>query len=76
MIDMRGFFTHRAYPCIVDEFKASFEETKVNCNDYWFAFTDLQRTISNNKCPICEVELSEYSNKTNTAIAILKQTTS
>jgi len=67
MIDMRSYFTHRAYPCVVEKFKALFDETKLNCDDYWFAFTDLQRRISNNKCPICEVELSEYPNKTNTA---------
>ncbi|HIP12581.1 MAG TPA: hypothetical protein EYG73_07675 [Arcobacter sp.] len=67
MIDMRGYFTHRAYPCVVDKFKKSFDESQLNCDDYWFSFTDLQRKISNNKCPICEVELSGYPNKTNTA---------
>ncbi len=67
MIDMRGYFTHRAYPCVVDKFKASFDANRLNCDDYWFAFTDLQKKISHNKCPICEVELTHIPNKTNTA---------
>ena len=67
MIDMRRYFTHKAYPCMVDKFNVSFDKTKLDCDDYWFTFTDLQRKISNNRCPICEVALSEYPNKTNTA---------
>ncbi|CAA6806886.1 MAG: Unknown protein [uncultured Sulfurovum sp.] len=67
MIDMRGFFRHRAYPCVVDKFKTSFDRTKLNCDDYWFVFTDLQKRISNDKCPICEVKLTDKPNRTNTA---------
>ena len=64
---MRSYFTHKAYPCVVDKFNASFNEDKLNCDDYWYAFTDLQRKISKNKCPICEIELTDIPNKTNTA---------
>ena len=64
---MRGYFSHRAYPCMVNKFKASFDENKLNCNDYWFIFKDLQRRISNNKCPICEVKLTNKKDRTNTA---------
>ncbi len=66
MIDMRRFFTHRAYPCVVKKFEEKFDRDKLNCKDYWFAFTDLQKKISNNRCPICEVKLTNTPNKTNT----------
>jgi len=67
MIDMCEYFTHRAYPCVVEKFEDSFDKTRLNCDEYWFAFTDLQKKISYNKCPICEVELTDIPNKTNTA---------
>lgn len=67
MIDMRSYFTHRAYPCIVKEFEDAFDKDKLKCKEYWFAFKDLQSRISHNKCPICEVELTDIPNKTNTA---------
>jgi len=67
MIDMRSYFTHKDYIYIVDKFNTSFDEDKLNCDDYWYIFTDLQKKISNNKCPICEVELSKHPNKPNTA---------
>jgi len=67
MIDMHSYFTHKAYPCMVKKFKNSFDEEKLDCDDYWFTFTDLQKKISNNKCPICEVELNEFPNKINSA---------
>ena len=66
MIDMRSVFTHIAYPCTVKKFEASFDKNKLNCEEYWFAFTDLQEKISNNRCPICEVKLTNIPNKTNT----------
>jgi len=67
MIDMRGYFTHRAYSCVIEKFEASFDKNILNCDDYWFAFTDLQKKISNNRCPICEVELTKSKDRTNTA---------
>jgi len=67
MIDMRGYFTHSDYPILVEKFEASFDKERLNCDDYWFVFTDLQKTIANNRCPICEVELNIYPNKTNSA---------
>lgn len=67
MIDMRCILTHRAYPCVVEKFEASFDKEKLNCKEYWFAFKDLQSKISYNKCPICEVTFNQYPNKTNTA---------
>lgn len=50
MIDMGEIFTHSDYPDIIDKFNAS------SCD--WSLFQDLHKNISNNKCPICEVELS------------------
>ena len=67
MIDMRDSFTHNEYLNSVDNFKSSFDEKKLNCDDYWSIFTKLQIKISHNKCPICEVELVSIPNKTNTA---------
>lgn len=65
MIDMRSYFTHNDYQSYVDSFKSNIEN--VDCKDYWFPFTTLQKQISNNKCPICEVELTDIPNKPNTA---------
>ncbi len=50
MIDMREIFAHIDYSSTVDKFKQS------DCN--WSIFQNLHKDISNNKCPICEVELS------------------
>ncbi|MEA1953717.1 MAG: hypothetical protein U9O24_04950 [Campylobacterota bacterium] len=50
MIDMRSVFTHTNYSSTVDKFKLS------DCN--WSIFQDVHKDVSNNKCPICEVELS------------------
>ncbi|MBN2782339.1 MAG: hypothetical protein JXQ66_03765 [Campylobacterales bacterium] len=65
MIDMRCYFTHPEYQNCVNIFKAKFTENK--CDDYWSGFTALQQNVSNNKCPICEVELTNTPNKTHTA---------
>jgi len=65
MIDMRGYFTHAEYQNSVDTFREKFNENE--CDDYWSIFTKLQQEISNNKCPICEVELTNNPNKTHTA---------
>ena len=59
MIDMRSYFTHSDYLSTVEKFKSSFDEANSNCKDYWGTFTKLQKEISNNKCPICEVTLSK-----------------
>ena len=67
MIDMQEYFMHKDYSHIVEKFEKSFDTSKLNCDDYWFHFTKLQKSISNNKCPICEVELTELPNRTNTA---------
>lgn len=65
MIDMREYFTHEEYQSSVDAFQDKFDEN--GCDDYWSVFTVLQQKISNNKCPICEVELTNSPNKNNTA---------
>jgi len=65
MIDMQGYFTHANYQNSVSAFKANFNGN--GCDDYWSIFTKLQKEISNNKCPICEVELTKSPHKTNTA---------
>jgi hypothetical protein len=67
MIDMREYCSHKDYNYLVVNFQGHFNKDKLNCDDYWFVFKDLQNKISNNKCPICEVELSDYPNKDNTA---------
>ena len=43
MIDMRSYFTHSDYLSTVENFKNSFNKIKLNCDDSWFVFTDLQR---------------------------------
>lgn len=65
MINMRGYFTHEEYQSSVDTFREKFNQD--GCDDYWSIFTKLQQEISNNKCPICEVELTNNPNKTYTA---------
>ena len=62
---MRTFLSHQDYSSMVSEFNKSFDET--SCDEYWSCFKDLQKSISNDKCPICEVELTNNPNKTNTA---------
>lgn len=54
MIDMQGIFSHPEYETTVDTFKSS------DCN--WGVFQKLHKDISNNKCPICEVELVAIPN--------------
>lgn len=65
MIDMRGYFTHKDYQNTVSDFNTKFNNNR--CDAYWSIFTNIQKEISNNKCPICEVELTDIPNKTNTA---------
>jgi hypothetical protein len=65
MIDMRGYFTHKDYQNTVSDFNTKFNNNE--CDAYWSIFTNIQKEISNNKCPICEVELTDIPNKTNTA---------
>jgi len=67
MIDMRNYFTHPDYFSIKDNFEKSFDKLKLNCDEHWSVFTTLQQKISNNKCPICEVGLTNIPNKPNTA---------
>jgi hypothetical protein len=62
---MRGYFTHEEYQSSVDTFREKFNQD--GCGEYWSVFTKLQQKISNNNCPICEVELTNSPNKTNTA---------
>jgi hypothetical protein len=54
MIDMRTLFDHEDYEKNVDQFKIS------NCD--WGVFKELHKNVSNNKCPICEVDLVETVN--------------
>ena len=54
MIDMRGLFLHTDYEDTVNKFKNS------DCD--WSIFQELHKNISNNKCPICEVELVDTPN--------------
>jgi hypothetical protein len=54
MIDMRGIFSHPDYENTVNKFENS------DCD--WSIFQELHKNISNNKCPICEVELVETPN--------------
>ncbi|GAB6139278.1 hypothetical protein JCM14076_00070 [Methylosoma difficile] len=54
MIDMRGIFSHPDYEDTLNEFKNS------ACR--WSIFQHLHKRVSNNKCPVCEVELVEIQN--------------
>jgi len=54
MIDMRGVFIHLDYPNTISKFNSS------SCD--WSLFQKLHKNVSNNKCPICEVELSNKVN--------------
>ncbi|MFA6196543.1 MAG: hypothetical protein WC656_07845 [Sulfurimonas sp.] len=65
MIDMRGYFIQPEYQNSINTFNASYNNTE--CDEYWVIFTRLQQAISNNKCPICEVELTNSPNNANTA---------
>lgn len=51
MIDMRGIFSHTDYNDTINKFKSS------DCD--WSIFKELHKKMSNNKCPICEVELDK-----------------
>lgn len=53
MIDMQGIFSHTDYDITLEKFKNS------DCN--WSIFKELHKNVSNNKCPICEVELVDSS---------------
>lgn len=50
MIDMSSIFTHKDYAPTLSRFKSS------DCN--WSIFQDLHKSLSNDKCPICEVQLN------------------
>jgi hypothetical protein len=54
MIDMRRIFVHADYDETNNKFKIS------DCD--WSIFQELQKNISNNKCPICEVALVAIPN--------------
>jgi len=54
MINMREVFAHKDYTSTIEKFKLS------NCS--WSIFQELHKDISNNKCPICEVELDTKKN--------------
>ncbi len=54
MIDMRGIFSHTNYNVTVNAFRGS------TCK--WSIFQELHKSVSNNKCPICEVELVKTQN--------------
>lgn len=61
MIDMSGIFSHVDY----DETVVKFNDFKTpNCNSDcdWTLFQNIHKNVSNNKCPICEVELVESPN--------------
>lgn len=65
MIDMRGVFSHPKYSQVASDFKNKFSSNELNCDEYWTSFMDVHKNTSNNKCPICEQELSEFTNKIN-----------
>lgn len=54
MIDMRSLFSQHDYQSVVQKFKES------SCD--WSVFQDIHKRISNNRCPICEVELNTKPN--------------
>lgn len=56
MIDMKKIFSHSEYSRLVSEFDTE------NCN--WAIFKPLHKLISNNRCPICEVVLTENNQGT------------
>ena len=60
MIDMKGIFSHSDYTVLVTDFD------KVKCD--WSVFKPLHREISNNRCPICEVRLTESAQGTKATI--------
>lgn len=60
MIDMQGIFSHADYNSTLDKFKSS------DCN--WSIFKELHKDVSNNKCPICEVELDTLNHGSSATI--------
>ncbi len=50
MIDMSSVYIHEDYTDTLNKFESS------NCD--WSIFQNLHKNVSNNKCPICEVQLT------------------
>ena len=61
MIDMSGIFSHNDYNDTVVKFN-EFKTPNCSSDCDWSIFQDLHKSVSNNKCPICEVELVESPN--------------
>lgn len=61
MIDMRGIFSHPDYENTVTKFN-EFKTPDCESDCDWSLFKKLHKNVSNNKCPICEVELVEIPN--------------
>ena len=61
MIDMSGIFSHNDYNDTVVKFN-EFKTPNCSSDCNWSIFQDLHKSVSNNKCPICEVELVESPN--------------